>query len=491
MTAGLFFVLLLLIVWTRMVFEQDYRWRNVILFGVFAAICAYIHQFSMLTAFLIAAIGLLFYKKRTYSKYLLACLLAVVLYAPHISIVLYQMDLGAICAPDTWLAPPKPRFTLYYFEYLFHFSWIAVIGTAIGLIISSKINKIQWNNNKIKIGTALLLFIAPFAMGYAYSLYVYPVLQFSGLIFSFPFLLLAAASFIDSNLNTKKIVALLLILATMTFSLVASRQHYKFLSAQWNEISVAKTTEWKAKYGNENVDCLLNMKTHFLAYYEMRNGICLNNKQYFNIPCDDLSFMQKVEALQSNYLVVAGLTDVQLEIVKHNYPILMEYIPCFTSEIYVFAKTGTSIEGMERINIEEFAWDIPPPAEYEFIPLKECNLSEICPSRFTKILLTLDYMSKDSIEDYALVLQTSYKGTVADWRCVKPSDLSIQYGDTNRIFLPLRYELLVKDSKRLSKYSVKIFLWNISKTDKIIPISCKISTHKSNPYIYMMTENVR
>jgi len=487
--AGLFFILLLLIVWTRMVFEQDYRWKNIILFGFFAAICAYIHQFSVLTAFLIAVAGLFFLKKQTLYKYLLACLLAVVLYAPHIPVLLHQIGLGGIGGEDGWLDPPKPRFTLYYFQYLFHYSWIAALTVAIGLIISSKINKNQWNNNKVKIVTALLLFIIPYTIGYLYSLYVNPVLQFSVLIFSFPFLLLVVASFIDSTLNTKKIVALFLILATMTFSLVVSRKHYNFLSAQWYGKSVAKTMEWREKYGKEQVDCILNMAPQFMEYYQDKYKIDFKNK--LNRSDDNFSFMKKVKLIQGSYLIVSGLTDLQLEIVKQFYPVLVEYIPCFTSEIYVFAKTGAEIEGMEKISTEEYIWDTPISAEYEFIPLKECNLSEICHSRFTKILLTLDYICHDPTADYALVLQTSYKGHITDWRCVKSRDFSIQNGDTSRIFLPFRYELLVKNSKRIAHYDLKIFLWNISKTNEIIPLRCVISTYKSNPFIYAMGENVR
>lgn len=489
--AGLFFVLLLLIVWTRMVFEQDFRWKNVVLFGVFAAICAYIHQFSLLTAFLIAIGGLFFLKKKNFLKYLSGCLLAIVLYAPHIPVLLYQIGLGGIGGEGGWLAPPTPRFSLYYLQYLFHFSWIAMATTLLSFIISSKINRVQWNNNKIKLLTALLLFIVPYAIGYLYSLYVNPVLQYSVVIFSFPFLLLAAVSFIDSTLNTKKIVALALILSTMIFSLVVSRQHYKFLSAQWYEESILKTMEYREKYGENHVDCMLHMSSHFLPYYQNKYKICLNNKISFGVPWNGSSFMQEVELLQSNYLVIAGLTDQQVEIVKLFYPALVEYIPAFTSEIYVFAKTGAVVEGMEKINTEELEWDAPVAADKEFISLKECNLSKICPSRFTKILLTLDYQCNDCTDDYALVLQTSYKGSIIDWRCVKPTDFNIQTGEIHRIFLPWRYEGLVKDSKRLAKYDVKIFLWNSSKTGEITPLKCTISTYKSNHLIYSLSENVR
>jgi len=490
--AGLFFVLLLLIVWTKMFFEQDYRWKNIVLFGVLAAACAYIHQFSMFTAFLIAVAGLFFVKKQHLLKYFLACLLAIVLYAPHIPILLYQISCGGLGGPDGWLGPPTPRFTLYYVQYLLHYSWFAAATAAIALIFSSKINKTQWNSHKIKIITAFLLFVTPFAVGYVYSLYVNPVLQFSVLIFSFPFLLLVFASFIDSTLNIKKILSLFLFFIAMIYSLTVTRQHYKLLSLEWYEKSTSKTIELMQKYGKKEVDCMLNMEKPFLAYYEEKKGICLNNKQYFDAPCDDFSFAQKVESLQGKYLVVAGLTDIQLEIIKQYFPVLQEYIPCFTSEIYVFAKTGTGVAGMQEIGTEECYFGNPTPAKEEFIPLKECNLTEICPSRFTKILLTFDFRCEDSVvEDYLIVLETSYKGTVADWRGASSKGFFIKNGDVFRVFLPFRYELLVKDSRRISNYSVKIYLWNSSGTEAVTPLKYSISTFKDNPYIYGGEENLQ
>jgi hypothetical protein len=236
---------------------------------------------------------------------------------------------------------------------------------------------------------------------------------------------------------------------------------------------------------------MLNMHPSFIQYYEDKKGIFLDNKFDFDSLDVDFSFFDKIESLKSDYLVVAGLTDVQIEIVKHCYPVLLEYLPCFTSEIYVFSKTGNGIEGKQMIKSEDFSFDFPISEESEFIPIKECNLSEICSSRFTKLLLTFDYHCIDPDADYALVLQTSYKGTVADWRCVKPQDFFIKDGEVYRSFLPFRYELLVKDSKRIPHYTVKIFLWNIGKTDKIDPINCNISTFESNRYIYGLVEELQ
>jgi len=183
---------------------------------------------------------------------------------------------------------------------------------------------------------------------------------------------------------------------------------------------------------------------------------------------------------------------MQLEIIKYYYPVLLEYIPCYTSEIYVFAKTGTSIAERLKIDTEECYFGNPIPAKEEFIPLKECNLTEICPSRFTKILLTLDFLCNDSTDtDYLLVLETSYKGTVADWRAAKTNGFFIKNGEVFRIFLPFCYELLVKDSRRIANYDVKIYLWNKDMTEKIEPLKYSISTFKGNPYMYGRIENLR
>jgi len=343
--AGLFFVLLLLIVWTKMLLEGDFRWRNILFFGIFAATSAYIHHFSMLTAFLIALIGFLFTNKNNILKYLSACFLGLVLYMPHFPILLYQIGVGGL-GFDGWLASPKPSFVCYYFKYLFHFSWITGLGIVFAFILSSKINKEQWMSNKVKIGIAILLFVTPFVIGYLYSSYVSPVLQFSSLIFSFPFLLLLAAAFIDSKRNIIKIISLFIVILVMVFSLISTREHYHFLDKQWYEKSISLSKKWMEKQGNDNVDCFLRMSKLSISYYERKKNISLHNHFHSGDEIDEFSFQKKIETLESNFLIAAGLSDVQLEIIKLYYPILLEYEPCFTSEIYVFGKVGTNIEGM-------------------------------------------------------------------------------------------------------------------------------------------------
>ena len=60
---GLFFSLCMLWYWSKLLFDSDYRWKNIFLMGLFGALCAYTHQFSMFFAFLLGLAGLIIVNK--------------------------------------------------------------------------------------------------------------------------------------------------------------------------------------------------------------------------------------------------------------------------------------------------------------------------------------------------------------------------------------------------------------------------------------------
>ncbi|MDD3281425.1 MAG: glycosyltransferase family 39 protein, partial [Bacteroidales bacterium] len=119
---GLFFALCMLWYWSKIMYDLDYSWKNILLMGIFAALCAYTHQFSMLFAFLLGIAGLLLVEKKYAWRYLIACFLALVLYLPHLAILFKQIQLGGVGGPDGWLGKPTPEFFILYPKYLFHFS---------------------------------------------------------------------------------------------------------------------------------------------------------------------------------------------------------------------------------------------------------------------------------------------------------------------------------------------------------------------------------
>lgn len=486
--AGLFFVLLLLIFWTKMVFRQDFRLKNIIAFAVFAAICAYTHQFSMLTAFFIAVTGLFFIKKKEIRYYLAGCLAAVLLYLPHTSILLGQMELKGI---GGWLQAPTPAFFSQYLQYLLHFSWITGLGVAVAVVGCSRFEKKSLQEHGKKIIISFLLFLLPILVGYLYSIFVDSVLQYSVLIFSFPFLILFVCSFINEKLTAPKSVFIFVLMAVMIYGLVVVREHYTVMQRQWFEISYRKMLDYRKEKGDNNVACALSMSPRALKYYNAKYETDINNINVYK-ECYDYCFEEKLQERKENYLVAGGLEDVELRIVQEYYPYLIDYLPCFTSEIYVFSKTPTEAktEGMPLIYREEFLFEEGERSE-EYVSIKTFALDEVSDSRFSKILLTLDFETDSLNPDYAVVMETMRNGEQIDWRSCNTKGYRINK-ENNRfeIFLPFRFELLVKNSKELSQYSVKTYLWNIEKQTSVKPLKGSLSIFCDNRYIYGTVERV-
>ena len=54
----------------------------------------------------------------------------------------------------------------------------------------------------------------------------------------------------------------------------------------------------------------------------------------------------------------------------------------------------------------------------------------------------------------------------------------------------MRFELIFKDSRELSNYSIKMFLWNIDHVKSVRPLSARIRITPDNKYIYSFTEEL-
>jgi hypothetical protein len=506
--AGLFFVLLFLIPWSKIVFHKDFSWKNIILFGAFAAGCAYIHQFAMLTAFLIAFSGLFFLRKQHITKYLIACVISIILYLPHLSILLHQISLQGV---GEWLGKPTPAFVADYLKYLLHFSWITIGGILLAFLLSSSFKLTVLKANITKIILALLLFVLPLLIGYVYSIKVNPVLQFSCLIFSFPFFLLLFCSFMDEKWNIRKSISIGVMVVTMIYGLVFIMEHYRITPRQWYKLGYEKAIQYQQLKGEDQVACMI-MTTHpFYDYYKNHFGIDVHNMIYKEDDCHGNDLQEQLIHCTPPYLVIAGVSDEDLALIQEYYPYLIDYYPCFTSEISVLSKHPEAKQeqiGMPLIYKESFFYvNIDPSSEYYkdgavavasfngvgqldpssgFIPIKEVQLNEIAHSRFTKLLLTCDFIKKDFdlIHEYSIILETQKYGELIDWREKKVKECYYQIGDTCRVVLPLRYELLAKHSNQLNLFNIKSYLWNITNDTCIVPFRVQFFVYEDNRYIY-------
>jgi hypothetical protein len=233
--SGLFFSLLLLIFWSRLIRGEKPPGFNYNTLGfVFAgALCAYNHHLNLLFLVVVGLSGLFYLKGQALYRYIIAGAGIFALYIPHLSIFFDQLSRGGV---EDWLAKPTWGWILNYFFYLGHFSLIATSTYLVVILLPIFFRKETPLLSKTNILWAGL-FTIPFLITFFYSLFVNAVLQFSGLIFGFPALLMLAFS-TWKNAPTKVLYpTIVLILGINTFSLFYTRQHHQvFYQSAYEEI---------------------------------------------------------------------------------------------------------------------------------------------------------------------------------------------------------------------------------------------------------------
>ncbi len=180
---GMLFTLMAAYYFIRIV-KNEQETKHYFLLAISLALCGYSHYFSALTAAVIAISGTFLLTGKTLKYYLLALSLGFVLYVPYIPIFLHQLSLGGV---GQWLGPPSNGWLWEHIEYVFNNSKLALASVlSLGILGYALFNPKKTFVNQ---GLPLVLFAAPFLVGFGYSKWVNPVLQHSTLLFSFPFLL--------------------------------------------------------------------------------------------------------------------------------------------------------------------------------------------------------------------------------------------------------------------------------------------------------------
>lgn len=478
--AGLFFILCALYVLTLMVKENRYTFLRLTLFAVFEACCAYTHYFCSLTALLMACGALFFVGRRHLWPYLAACLGAVILFFPHMGITLYQLfeykGIGG------WLGAPTPDFAWEYWQYLTHHSLLATVVAVTAYVLLFRLNSAR--RHWPLITAALAVGLLPMGIGYVYSVTVSPLLQFSVLIFAFPFLLLALAGGVsDEPQSWRTAAAAGAYMTTMVATLFITRRHYTMLQKEWVEASVEMAQEAVSNYGHENVVCLFRMTPDKVAYYDSTLHL---------LPLELLQNNDKLDSTLTHcnapYIVCAGIQDpTTLQLIHQHYPTLLQVQPMVVAEACLFGRQPSD----KAIDIEQLASiSINRPLkapEGEFLNILDTMLSDLTDSRFACIESTLKFRQADSVgKTLYLVTELERGGKSLDWR-----EVHTLPGSTDSVIaLPIRIENTVKHRRHLRRTRIKIFLWNPQEASGIQPLSCHIRVIPTSPWSYSVLEEL-
>jgi len=295
-SSGLLFTLMAAYFWTRILFDKGKpKVRNRLLmaagFTLSVTASMYNHYFSFLFAAIIGGSGLFFLNKKNVIYYLGSGLFIILLFSPHIPVTLKHFGIGGL---SSWLGKPEKDAFFYYILYIFNNSlMLAFIFFAI-LIFTFILFQKQRKTTKFHV-LCLLWFLIPFTIIYLYSVYRNPVLQNSGLIFSFPYLILFIFSYLPAKMNGRLILFLVLFLFGGIFHTAGVKKYYRQYHLESFRELAGKMIAYQKKFGNDNITfttVVNNVK--YMDYYFHKTGDHINFAQTYNINGDDLRVLKNI-----------------------------------------------------------------------------------------------------------------------------------------------------------------------------------------------------
>lgn len=265
--SGAFFIMAMAYYWSKMIIHQEINIKYSLGYVVFGVLSLYNHYFSLLQAGLIGLTGLFLFNRKQLIRYSVLNILIIVLFLPHLSIFFHQLGHKGL----GWLGKPGNKFLIDFFNYIFHYSWIYVI-LLIFIIIGGLFFKTRYRD---KLKTKLVLFgvgwfVISFSFGFFYSVLYQPIIQFSTLIFSFPFLILAIFSGFKRENFLIHVIQVSLLLLIGFYTLAHERKYYYLFYNESHLEILRDAVNSNKKYGEQNISVLLKNHPPIVDFYRNR-----------------------------------------------------------------------------------------------------------------------------------------------------------------------------------------------------------------------------
>ena len=271
--AGLFFVLLQVFMLSRwMISANKPKNLAIIAFALVCWLAALMHAFSLAMAGLIYLSGLFLIQKRDLKTYIIAGLLAILFYIPHLPVFYAQLMAGGI---GDWLGKPDADFLVRFLFYVSNYSWflVLILAALFAFPFLLRQTKIR-TRNRLRL-IALLWFFVPLLVAWTYSLLRTPILQYSTLYFGFPFLVMVFFSFFDDSYFGKKtaFVLSLTLLFITAFTTIFERQHPRQMREQGFDQIAASMNHAKQTFGADISLSSYSATPAMAAFYQQKFSV--------------------------------------------------------------------------------------------------------------------------------------------------------------------------------------------------------------------------
>lgn len=529
--SGLFFSLFMIYNWSQYLFYSNKKIDKYLAGFILGAIlCAYNHYFSLLLVIITGFTGLFFIKKEKIIHYLSSGLIIFLFFIPHLNLLFLAMKIKGL----SWLDKPDIFFFSDYIRYIFNSS--IIIGILIITILIWSLLKRDKDSEKNKFRViSIILFILPLIIGYSYSILIKPVIQFSVLIFSFPFLIILLVSWIKELPSHKNLMFTVLIATITCFSLIFEKKHYKiFYQSGFVEI-LKDDTKWLKKYNPENVTSILSSNNNIIKHLLKKDTALFNNtikislidklnKQKDNlfifgfhntdsIACfnENTSIEEYKNFLDSqttDYLYFGWAHHLDpkiLNIIPNYYPYKIYTKYLYNSETYLFSKTKPETKKTSRTLFETYnnfekespLWstckNISDSVSYkgdyvcfisensEFSPTFQSKFNSVFNNNSEYLYASVKFYSPKNTCNAFLVFSIESKNRNIKWYKVNLND----FIDNKQKWQTANLKVQLNKIHIPFNKTVKVYIWNLNHEKFFIDdFSIKIYPGNKNRYSY-------
>ncbi len=503
--SGLFFTLLMVYYWYKIVFYEKrlikinyYFW-----FICGATLCNYNHYFSLLMALITGLLGFVFIKKENIKKYCLSLLTIIVFCLPHLKIYLYQFSMGGL----GWLGKPDLSFFYSFILYLVNHSLFCLFFLLVMFIGGVLIYIVKKNKFKKEQVIAFILGTLSAVIGYIYSVVRTPVLQTSVLIFSIPFLLLLIFSFFE-KINIKFVYGLGLIwLCLLLYSLIFTRHYYYYFYKSIYKETFYEIKETQVHYPKDSTLIICHFRKEVGDYYINQLKISVTAPIIYPYLIDKKELYQYLLSPKYRYLMFSTVTnDVpeSFKLYQECFPDLIKTIFLDQGEIRFFKKALCRYDSLySYISVNTFCnnkqWVYNPSllkkeSNNTFYQCDSLNEYDITYSILNHNLI----ISRAQIADAAawIYLPDSFKGkiyfvasmekdSVVMWQSI-----SIDGHFPKNKWIPVSVSLYFPDYKyEVEGNTIKVYFWN-PEHQKINISKTFFGIRNSNPLVYWTYSNI-
>ena len=341
---GLLFTLLAASYWSRIALEGDRRWHVVVALALSLVAAATTHYLSLMAAAIIAASGILVWRTDARKPLLWAYALALACFLPHLPLTLHQLSHGGVGGPQGWLAPPTPAFLREFLFFLFNDNVLVIIPFLV-------VGAASWYapgitpETRTRMRLCLLWFFVPTAVAYAYSVWVNPILQHSGLLFTAPFLIGAWFCRVPQAFNPRYVLTMLVLFTASiyAFSVPMGKLFERRTFGVFTELAEEHNRDVQ-RCGKGMVLAIANVDgPFFLNYPHQHLGTEADYAVYHLEGTADVAALEPMLRTASMPFCSYSWSNTTpnwevLGLIQEHYPYLIKKQWWFNSEHYLFAK---------------------------------------------------------------------------------------------------------------------------------------------------------